>query len=556
MSEKQVDTLVKYWEKEIRRGLEYKKQFTKPKDWETYKKYYRGDWKEGLIPVNKIFSFGKSMVPRTYFRNPTVSVTALRPEFEWHARVVEAVDNYLIKELNLKYQLKRGILDTYLCGTGPIKLGYDSEFGYLPVQKLAEDSSTATQVGKDTGELIEYRVNVKPGMPWALRVTPEDVITPAGYTTAEEFPWICHMILRPLEDVKADQKYKNVGDLKGGYQLKEIDRPKTWDRYGGVNLCLLKEIRDLKRGRIVVICESKVLLEAEDALQIEGIPWEFITFNPDPDYFWGIPDVRIGEPQQLELNEVKLQQSKHRRLTLLKFLYQKGTITSEQLEKVLGEEVGPGIETLESPASVISLLQPHMPPELWREAAEILMDFRETLGYSRNQAGEFVAPESPRSATEVMAVKEATEIRSDERRDIVADVFINIIRKWNQYIFKYWTGEKVIQVVGPEGTQHWIKYTGEELRGEYSLQLDPDSGLPITRQLRYRQARELFMLFKGDPYIDQTMLHKLLLRQFEWIDPTWSLIINPQTSQVPPTIPEMGTSDKPVSIGDVIKGGK
>jgi len=566
MSKKEQETIVKYWEKELSAGTKYKEQFAKPEDWEKYKQYYRGDWKEGLVPVNKIFSFGKSLVPRTYFKSPTVTVTALRPEFEWHARVVEAVDNYLIKELNLKYQLKRAILDTYLCGTGPIKLGYDSEFGFLPEQAVGPDSSTATQVHTEDAEAIEYRVNIKSGMPWAISVPPSDVVTPAGYSSSEEFPWIGHCIFRPLEDVKGDQKYRNVKDLKGGYKLRDKNKDKLylWSKSTGENLCLLKEIRDYKRKRIYVISEGNLLLEAEDALQIEGFPWEFIIFNQDPDYFWGIPDVRIGEPQQLELNEVKLQQSKHRRLTLLKFLFEKDTIKKEDLERLLSEDAGAAIPVSSSPGAAVFPFQPHMPPELWREAQEILMDFRETLGYSRNQAGEFVAPVSPRTATEVMAVREATEIRGDERRDIVADTFINIMKKWNQYIFSFWTGERVIKVVGPDGAQQWIKYKGDEIKGEYSLQLDPDSGLPVSRQLRYQQARELYGMLRGNPYIDQTLLLKLLLRQYEWIDPTWSMIINPQIPQVPPIMPGMqggpqmpglGSIKEPLSIENFVKQG-
>ena len=132
-----------------------------------------------------------------------------------------------------------------------------------------------------------------------------------------------------------------------------------------------------------------------------------------------------------------------------------------------------------------------------------------------------------------MKVNEASNMRADEKRDMVADVLVKIIRKWNQIIFKFWTGKRVTQIAGPDGLQKWISYTGTQLKGEYFLRIDPDSGLPVTKGLRYSQAKELYAAFNGDPMVDQLQLRKLLLRQSEWIDPAWTLII-PHTSQTLP----------------------
>jgi len=112
--------LADYWAREIKAGVKYKERYAKSKEWEEYKKMFRGDWKENLVPVNKVFSFGRMTIARSYFRRPAVTVTPKRPEFEIHARVVEAIDNYLIRECNLKYTLKRALLDAFCTGTGPI----------------------------------------------------------------------------------------------------------------------------------------------------------------------------------------------------------------------------------------------------------------------------------------------------------------------------------------------------------------------------------------------------------------------------------------------------
>ena len=540
------EEIVRYWEKELKAGLDYRKKYGQDEKWIKYKNYYRSEWKDTIVPVNRIFSYGRSILPRVYFRNPSVTVTPRHPRFIPHARVVEALDNWLIREVFLKGTLKKAALQSYLCGTGPIKLGFDSEFGYNPEQAVNQDGESATQEATQEERKIEYQVNVKPGMPWALSCPPDDIIIPWGYSSFESLPWIAHTILRPLEDVKQDQKYKNTDKLKGGYKLdKPVDKIQMWRRPESENLCLLYEIRDVKTHEVIVLCESEVILKADDALQIEGLPWEFIIFNEDPDYFWGIPDVKVVEEQQKELNEIRTQASKHRKLAFLKFLVLKGYIEDPEKAKLFNEDVTCLEVKGDSILNAIQQLTPGVPPDLWRETAETLADFRETLGFSRNQAGEFVAPQTPRTATEVAAVREASEIRSDERRDIVADVLVNIIRKWNQFIFKFWTKERVIQVAGPEGAMGWVSYTGDQLRGEYNLMVEPDSGLPITRSLRLQQAQAMFKLLNQDMLIDQLQLRKLFLQQNDFIDPSWSLIIKPPG--VPPGAQIPGTGVNPLA---------
>jgi hypothetical protein len=555
------------WENELKSGREFREKIISTNDVEKYKKMYRGDWKKTILPVNRIFSYGRSMIPRVYFRSPTITITPRTPQKAMHARVVETLINWLIYEINLKYTMKRSALDGYYAGTGPIKLGFDSEFGYIPEQATGEnDGKTATRFGVKSGADIEYNANVKRGMPWAISIPSQDVIVPWGFRDGWALPWICHEFVRPAKDVRQDQKYNsNRKKVKGGFvrdNKRSLSGIQPYRAREGQEFCLLQEIRTVRTKEILVICEGMLLLEEKDELQIEGLPWEFVQYNPDPDWFWAIPDVRMLEPQQLELNEIRTQASRHRRLALIKFLYLAGSLEEDELNKLLGEHLGPGIKVNgDNVEAAIKILQPHIPPDLWQEAQEMLGDFRETMGFSRNQAGEFAGRRTPPTATESQIVQAGSEIRVDERRDIMADVLVSISRKFLQMIFKFWTAERLIKVVGPQGAELWLKYTGDELKGEYDFRLDPDSGLPVTRGLRYQQAEKLFGMLATSPYVDQQMLHKMLLRQFEWIDPSWQLILNPsQNPNMPMVMPGMPPPGgqkgggqgpgRPVSIGE------
>lgn len=511
---------VSHWTDEIRDAQEYRKRFSTEGDWKDYREYYRGNWAKEIMPINRIFSFGKTMIPNTYFKSPRVSITPTKPGMRVHARVVEAIDNHLIRETNLKRTIKKAILIAYITGTGAIKLGYDSEFGYLPSQAIDVDTSTATQVSTKEQRLIEYNQGVKPGTPWALPVQTEDLIVPYGYDTLNALPWIGTRVLRPLDDIMQDQKYKVEKPLNGT-RLQDIKRPPSTVLSGDYDkkFCELYELRDLRTKEIIVLCEEQCILREDDVLQIEGLPYEVIIFNEDPEHFWGISDVKILEPQQLEMNDVRTQISQHRKIALLKFLYLKGAIKKDQLENFLSGKVGPAIEIDgESLNQALSVLQPHVPPDLYNELRQLEGEMTRSLGSSENQEGAF-SPYHGKTATESMIVSQADQIRMAERRDVVGDVLLGIIRKWNQYVFSFWTGERVVEVAGPEGGMYWVQYSTEQLRGEYNLQIDIDSGIPITKTLKTQMADGLLALYRNDPLIDQIALRQTHLNEYDYFAP-------------------------------------
>ncbi|MBT9170386.1 MAG: hypothetical protein DDT18_00727 [Actinobacteria bacterium] len=541
MSEERQKEFVSDWEARIDSGLKYRKKYSSEDYWKKYREYYRGRWgNDKIIPLNRIFSFGRALLPRVYFRTPTIMVTPRRPGLEAQARILESIDNWIIREIKLKYTMKKAALDSYISGVGPIKLGYDSEFGYLPDLAVGVDGETGTSIGRASATAIEYNVNIKPGMPWAMRVKPESIITPWGYDDPDMMPWIANIIYRPLEDVHEDQKYNvNRFKLVGGYnhQLKFKNPHFASAINNEQKYCELTEIRCAKTKSIIVISEGNILMDERDELQIEGLPYEFVIFNEDIEHFWGISDVFLNWPQQKELIECRTQASLLRKLAILKLGYKKGALKREDIEKFLSsaiEDIGAGLEIDDDAInSALMSFQPrNTVDDTTKESREVEADMRETFGFSRNQLGEF-SPFHGKTAAETRVVEAGAEIRNDERRDIIADTLVNIIRKINQYIFKFWTEERVIQVTGPDGAAAWVRYTGDQLTGEYDHIIDPDSGQPISKAIKYQAVQQLLETFRDDPYIDPIKLRKMLLRQFEWLDPVASELVREPGHAVP-----------------------
>lgn len=521
------------WQELIEQGVRYKETYGNSKRWSTYRNYGRGIFpgftgaSGSILPYNLTYSMKRGMVPNVYFRNPYLNVTPTnKPGLDIQARVVEAADNYLIMEMGLKAIFKTMVQDAYYTDRGIAKIGFDGS----GTTSKPEDVKLSEELGiplsgwsKNKKERVDYDVNVKPGMPWISRVIPESFIVPFGVRTLDDCPWVDHVVLRSLEDVKNSRMYVNTDGLEGTHMemvLKDTTRADFYKELSmHADIVEVHEIRDYKRHQICTFVpgyDKWIRPPTDDALQIEGLPFVDFTFNEDGEYYWGPSDVQIIEPQQLEINEARTQAMMHRRISLVKFLIEEQGMESGEVDKMLSEQVGPAVFTKGKPKDIVSMLQPHIPPDLAQWSDVIRSDVRELLGHGRQQLGE--APPGRRTATEMRMVQSGTDIRMDERRDIVADALVRLMRKVNQIIFEKWDMEKVVQVVGYDGAKYWVSYKGSENRAEYNLRVDVESMTPKTKSLKKREIVELIQALSKNPRANIDYLMKLLLREYEWVD--------------------------------------
>ena len=280
------------------------------------------------------------------------------------------------------------------------------------------------------------------------------------------------------------------------------------------------EIRDRKFGRVFVLAalgggtgRETLIFDGEDTLATRRHNLFPIIFNPDDEHFWGISDMKILEPYQLEQNEVRTQNMIHRRLSIAKLLYQEGAIDETEVAKMMHESViGVKVKDLAG----IKWEKLMMPSDLIAHEGQVEHSIREAIGFSRNQMGEFQTRRGDTSATEAAAVEQGSEIRVDERRDIIADVLTDVVEEMNHIIYANWTAEQVVDIVGPGGVPIWVRINPQLLRsGRYSVKVDPDSAVTRTRQQREAKATGVYNLLKSNPLIDPIKLTQYLLTELE-----------------------------------------
>jgi hypothetical protein len=518
-----------YWVGEINRGKAFRKEKAFETKWADWRRYYRGEWKAGILPSNIFFKMMRTMVPRIYYRNPSVSLTPTRPGVENMVltKLMERADNKLHDIMGTKGQMKRAVQQAIMFGTGGVRLGYGAEFSPTPDDLGTSEPDAG---GSKFAHHVEYNDLVHPNMPWLMAAHPGSVIVPVGAPDIHAARWVCFETWRSAADLKADPRFRHTDSLgdgthagSGGMLLAKSSGQKSQP---GVQLW---EIRDKKTGMVFVMApnandqrssqQKTLYCETDDLLYNKRLNYYPLIFNMDDEAFWGIPDSQIMEPQQIEKNEVRTQMMYHRRVALAKFLYETGSIAPDELAKLVDGNIFNGIQ-VKSINGVKEFNPPAIPPALLQMEADIDRETQEIIGLGVNQFGEYAPGSADRSATESQIVNQATQIRMDERRDACADLLTDVTSHINHIILEHWTGDIVLDVMGPEGVPIWIKFQAHELKDAlYDIKIDPDTSIPQTRQLREQRAFALYAQLKQNPLIDPMQLTRYLTNE---IDGVWA----------------------------------
>jgi hypothetical protein len=546
---------VEDWTMEIERGLEYRCKYGLERRWlENEAAFY--NVKKGTGDVdssgpNIIASTGDALLSNLGVPYPRINVKPRRQEFINASRLVESVDNDLIYDMALPNAVEEAMLATYLWGRGFLKIGYDSEFGY---DTKLDYNGTKNPVGMSItqydskGDRIEFGPNVKPGMPWVESVLPHDIVVPWGTKSLESAEWIAHRVVRHINDVRADLKYKNKADLqpvmsmkdfvesyqkvRKTYRLGEQNVIHSMDNDGeGTEYVELWEIHDRRTQKVFVIATGydKFLRNTHDLLQDEyGLPFVSFTFVPTCRNFWTTSIAEYLRQQQAELTDIAIQATKQRRLSTLKLVYRDGAIDEDQLSRALTAEVGAAFKVNQAAGpigeSIAWFNGSNANFTLYQEAQQTRENARETVGFGRNQLGTF-EPGGRRTAYEVSQVANANSIRMNRLQNVIRKVYEQVFCKVNKIIFQFWKAPKLAEVMTAQGIPIWQEFTGDQISGEYKICINFDNDNPETLSSRRQQAMAFYMQLAQDPTIDQLALRQYLANA--WNDPEFSALFKP-----------------------------
>lgn len=501
---------IPWWLEQIKHGIEWRRQFTDEEDWKTYRSYYRGEFIDDLFTKNIMYMMKRIMVPKIYFRNPKISILPKKPgpRHMALAKIMNTIDNNLISSMGLKREMKKMTSWAYDTGTGVLKLGFGAQYTPTPMSSITEAPITKE------GFRSEYRRNIVPNMPFVCNIPLNNYIQPAHIMDVESAFFQGHIIHRYKDDILNDERFAKVLKQRG-------DRVSALNDKDHIIFDLLEnkrevvkliEIRDRRTRKVIILAPNnadKPLFFEDDELQTSySSPFYIYTPNPNDDIPYGVSDASILLPYQDQLNEIRTKKHAHVRLSLVKVLAEKGAIKPEEADKLLSEDVNAIVKIATGKLSAIKIIEASkIPDSLIRMEDEIVEDAREAMGFSRNSFAQFQARSHGPTATEVAEVKKASELRIDERRDDQSDIVAALFRDLHLIIFKHWTHEQVIRVIGEDGLPTWVEFTGRMLQeGEYEVQIEPDASVSETAGVREERARRTYAELRQDPNIDPRKL--------------------------------------------------
>lgn len=543
------------WGDEIEAGLDFRRKFGLEGTWgEIEAMYYNVHPSMANDGPNIIMSTMDSLLSTLTVPNPAIMVKPEHPEAVDKAQIVESLDNTLLRELKVRDEVDTCALHAGLMGTGIIKIGYDSEFGYDPkfdIGGVLKLGITATQFGDTPGHKIETNSAIAAGMPWVKAVDPRDIVVPWGTHRLSMAPWIAHRFVRQIDDLDADPKYYNTTELLPSLTMEDFVQSYTstmriWrsptstdrDNLGKarrfthtkrgsreLEYVELYEIHDRRTGEILVVAPNyhHFLRRDVNALQIDNkLPFAALSFTPKTRSFWTTSDAYYLQAIQMEISDLAVQRTKIRRLAVLKFLYDKDVLDQDELDKLLSPDVGAAaaIRSGQDISKAIVPLTTHPDQTLIMEEEHLRRNGREQIGFSRNQLGEF----SPgrKTATEAGIVKQASDLRMSRRGLAVKNLYEDIIGIVNGIVFEHWTIPRYIEVIGQQQAETWQKISGTSLKSRYSY----DVNFVDDSELRARriEALQLYSVLMQDPSVDPVGLRQYISDQYN--DPAFTRVFN------------------------------
>jgi len=538
------------WQEQIKLAKDYRRKHNQFDRWSDIVMYFRHRFSDDTIPFNLVYLMYSALRTALYFRDPFIRISPRKPQVKPFTDVVESAANYFFEELDFGGEFKDTILYAYLFNVGPVQVGYNFGEGSQNIDETMVELLMREKDGITRAS--PFNVNMKPNMPWIEAINPLMFLTSWGTRKLSNSRWCAKGVWKPVEYIKRKYGYKphshsiipNADTMNPtiGFFTNDMYEQSRKEPH-----VFYWEVHDYENGKMLGVKEDGeyIFEPVDDDTQVEGLPFEALTFNDDPTTMWGVPDPIYIEPQMKEGNQARTYNSRARKVSLMKAIARRGTFDEESIEQFLSDDMLPFIEIDGDPEQAISLISPHVYPDLVNYAESIFTDVQKLMGFGHNQlAG--LAP-GRRTAQEVNLVQSNYESRIDERRGRLGKVVQRCLRRVLQLAFDNWTDPILTQVLGQDGAMYWVEYKPDTLgkiRGEYDLEVDVDSMKAQSKETRKGEAVEILAsLSKLGPMLQDANLNIKpilgeLLKQFDWVDVKAVLPQAPETQQRPMQLQE------------------
>lgn len=479
-------------------------------------KHFSSASHEDRIAVNLAFSTLNVIFPSISVNHPKITVQANKPEFEDQAVITEAVVNYWWRHFDFRKPFRLAAKDFLSIGHGWIKVGYrfveeeaeldpaeaQAEFESLVAEAdayAAENPELAGDVPTDeeiAANMTETSMIVVEDRPFVERVSPADMLVDPEGTSEEDITWLAQKIVRPIEDVQEDERYKASvrRKVKADTTMKTdyLTDGEAKKHDSEIERVTVYEFYDLKAGTMCVFAEGcdDFLIEPQPMPYAFGHPFVMIRNYDVPNDFYPIGDLEMLEDVQQELNKTRSQMMNHRKKYARKYLFKEGSFDPNGRAALQSDEDNVMVPVVDdnTPLSevVVPLQQVPLSADVYNYSEIIEADLDKISGVNEYARG--ATPEIRRTATEAAIIQDAANARAADKLAVMEQAIATIARKVVQLAQQFLTGEQVARIVGAEGQQLWVPFEADDIQGEFDFEVEGGSTQPNNETFRRQQA--------------------------------------------------------------------
>lgn len=445
-----------------------------------------------IPPINLMYAYVKTEIPALYLRDPHIEVVPKKGSSVLSAKIRELAINYIWRTKKFKQETKKNIWDALVVGHSWFKSGYTGKFGSV------EDGNGRITEYIESEDFFGYRV------PWKHIVFNTESVNPP-----DDCRWIAHYVLRPLEDVKSNKKYKNTEDLEGsplidGELSARKSRSLKYNGFEGETLWVgLWEIRDIVNKKILTIAEGhdKYLEYPKDwPYHMKGFGFRFLGFNKVNDEAYPIADVYMGEPQVMELIKIRAMQLDHLKRFNRQYETEKGNL-DEETKTNLSMGLTGAVHEVNQIGKLIPIAYPPIQADIYAIEDRVWHDLGRVWGQSDLERG--TTQKAPtRTIGELLQVQKGTQNRRSDRVDAFEDFLEDIARDQISLLMQFGTEPFYVKLTGKEPAElleqltarpsanragavtnsEGFTFTKDDIQGEFDIDIKAGSTIPLDRE--------------------------------------------------------------------------
>lgn len=470
---------------------------------------YRGDYVSAvptfirgvkMIPINEVYAYCRAFIPSVYSRDPYISVNTRTAQGAQSAKIRELYINAYWRELRLKREVRRIILDAIL-SEGYIKVGYSNAMGRL--------------VAKDGEPQIEPSEYVKNEEIFATRISWKNMVRDPDATDGlHDARWVAQNIIRPLDAVRASSFYENTKEIQPRYIVSSEDNKQHTSPSGSAEVAYasLWEVWDIDANEVFTISEGSAVyhMKKKWPYDIEGFPYVMLRFNDNPDEPYSPNLIGPWEPQLWEKMKLRAMQLDHIKRFNRQMSVEEGAMTPVEIQKLELGDTGSVTKRKKGYDVPAPIPYPPLQTDIYAIGNSIDMD-KDNISGQPNAVRS--APQRTQSRTlgEIDRLMAAFQANQNTPQTLIEEFCEEVAYKILGISAQFMSGKKWIKAtkrdvqdiakafVDQDGRPRFdgrgFNFTKADIQGiEFDVNVKAGSTLPMNKENRLQVASDLLKL--------------------------------------------------------------